>query len=146
MIMDKTNLLSEAQAITVTARSTNIIDLGAPGTPVKGNALIRDIGKGIKIPFLLRVNTAFTTGDAASLAIAIQTDNDEAFGSPLTIMSVSGLLVASLVKGFVPPGFDYLPHNIKERYLSVLYTVTVGSFTGGKIDAAIVADTDQHMV
>jgi hypothetical protein len=54
MIFDMQTLLSDAQAITATAASTNIIDLG----PINAG-FARDIGKGRHIPLRVQVVEAF---------------------------------------------------------------------------------------
>ena len=85
MITDLTTLLSNAQAITATANSTNILDLGAPG-PIpgpNGTALQRDPGKGEPIPLLVTVVQSFN--NLTSLKISIQVSTDTAFTSPVTV-------------------------------------------------------------
>ena len=49
MIFDNSLLMSSQQAITADAASTNVIDLGATGTPFGGTQLVRDIGVGKEI-------------------------------------------------------------------------------------------------
>ena len=59
MILDLESLFSDDQALTVTAASTNIIDLGATGTPpLSSTALTRDIGPGMPIDILIQVTVA----------------------------------------------------------------------------------------
>ena len=135
MIFDKTNLFSDDQAITATAVSTNVIDLGATGTPKLRNAtpLQRNISKGTPIPILVQVTEAFNT--LTSLAIAIQTDDNEAFSSPTTVYSES-IVLANLTLG-ARVAIDWLPKNIKERYVRLNYTVTGTNPTLGKVMAGI---------
>jgi hypothetical protein len=53
MILDNTNVYSDSQAITATAASTNIIDVGAAGTAFGAAAAVaRDIGKASEIPLV----------------------------------------------------------------------------------------------
>lgn len=54
MITDKLLMFSEAQAVTDTAASTDVIDLG----PIDGNR--RDIGVGYPLEFWVLVNEAAT--------------------------------------------------------------------------------------
>lgn len=78
-IIDNTLVFSDGQAITADARSTNVIDLGAPGTPVYATAaLVRDVGKGGDIPLEVLVTEAFD--NLTSLQIRVEVDNDVAFG------------------------------------------------------------------
>ena len=136
MIFDKTLLLSDAQAITGDAASTNVIDLLAPGTVYgAAAALTRDVGKGNKITLLAQVVEAFNT--LTSLTIKIQCDSVENFASPKNVAE-QVIPLADLVAGktfsimYVPPGTD-------ERYMRLFYDVTGTDPTTGKITAGVVA-------
>src|SRR5262245_60054342 len=98
MILSKQALFSEAQAITASAASTNLIDRGAPGTPLGAPTTVpRDLGKS-DIPILIQVVTAFAT--LTSLAVTLQADDDVAFGSPTTVDQTPTIAVATLVAGY----------------------------------------------
>lgn len=129
MIFDQTNLLSDAQAITDTAVSTNVIDLG----PLQ---IVRDIGKGKPIPLLIQVVEGFAAADAATLTVALQVDNDEAFGSPKTVWQSTALPLADLVPGKVVVP-EYVTRGTDERYMRLNYTVGTGPMTAGKITAGV---------
>jgi hypothetical protein len=131
MIFDKTNLLSDAQAITVTAVSTNVIDLG----PIK-SGIVRDIGKGKPIPLLIQVIEQFTAGGAGTLTVALQVDNDEAFGSPKTVWTSAAFALATLKPGFVVTP-EWIPRGTDERYMRLSYTVGTGPMTAGKVTAGV---------
>lgn len=136
MIFDQEGLLSDQQAITGTARSTNIIDLGAQGVPHGDAAALQmDVGLISAIPILIQVTQAFNT--LTSLDIAIQNDGDVAFGSPVTLFE-QNILLADLVPG-KKINYDILPNGLKERYLSINYTVNGSNPSTGKIMAGIVA-------
>ena len=136
MIFDNTLLLSDAQAITADAASTNVIDLGARGR-VYGAAtnLSRDVGKGNKITLLAQVVENFNT--LTSLTIKIECDSTDAFSSPKSVAE-QVIPLADLVAGktfsimYVPPGVD-------EHYMRLYYDVTGTAPTAGKITAGIVA-------
>lgn len=137
MVLDKNLLFSEAQAITATAASTNVIDLGALGvTPYNAAQLKHFVGLK-KIPLLIQVVTAFAT--LTSLKIAIESDDNSGFSSPKEVIAQT-VLVADLVAGF-KPSFRQLP-VIKERYIRVKYTVNGSDATAGAITAGLVADVD----
>ena len=75
MLIDKENLLSYKQAITVTANSTNVIDLGP-------NHHMGYSGHDKPLPMLLAIDEAFVdSGSDATLQIQVQSSNAEAFGS-----------------------------------------------------------------
>lgn len=135
MIFDNTLLLSNAQAITADAASTNVLDLGAPGKVYGASvSLIRDIGKGKGIPLLVQVVEAFAT--LTSLTVSLQVDSADTFGSPKTVWTSPAIPVAELVAGkvIVP---EYIPRGTDERYLRLYYDVTGTNATAGKITAGV---------
>jgi hypothetical protein len=137
MILDDTLVFSDAQAITATARSTNIVDIGAAGTPYgMTNAVRRDIGEGTNIPISVNIVEAFN--NLTSLTIAWEIDNDPAFGSP-TVMGSRTYTLAQLTLGAT---IDYpaeVPVGTNERFLGLRYTVAGAAPTLGKITASVVA-------
>lgn len=135
MIYDNTLLLSDQQAITATAASTNTIDLGATGTPFGGSAIVRDIGRGGQIP--LAVNVVQTFNNLTSLQVSVQTSPDASTWT--TIDSGRTVPLAELTAGFqfrVPAD---LPEGTNARYVRLNYTVTGTAPTTGKITAGVVA-------
>lgn len=137
MIVDDTLVLSDHQAITATARSTNIIDLGAAGTAFGHSAAVaRDVGKATHIPMTVQVTEAFN--NLTSLNIALQVDNDAAFGSAKTVASRT-YLAAEIDETTMLDFPAELPVGTDERYLSLLYTVAGSAPSTGKVFASIVA-------
>lgn len=138
MILDQTLVLSDSQAITADAGSTNIIDLGAAGTPYGHAAAVRrDIGIGTEIPISITVVEAFN--NLTSMTVSLQVDDDAAFGSPTTIATSPSIVLASLVAGYKFVWPSELPEGTAERYLRLYYDITGTAPTTGKITAAIVA-------
>lgn len=138
MFLDKQNEFSDAQAVTVTALSTNVIDT----LPMTSNPNVtQDLSaRGVPGPYIMfAVPTAFTAGGAATLTITIESDSTANLAtSPTVHWTSSAIPVASLVAGyqfFVP-----LPIGQVERYLGVRYTVATGPMLTGNIDAAVVRD------
>lgn len=141
MIFDRTLLLSDQQAVTVTAPSTNIVDLRPTGTAYKhAAALKRDLGIGGLVPFLIQVTEAFTAGGAATLTVTLETDDNEAFSSPKVVWSSGVLALAALTLGANIALINYLPKGVNERFFRLNYTVATGPMTAGKIVAGVVAD------
>lgn len=135
MILDLQSLLSDQQAITATAGSTNTIDLGANGTIYGGSgALTSDIGKGTPISLLVQVTESFNT--LTSLKIDIELDSTTTFTPDKTI-TLGTYLLAELVAGFKVP-FPFIPEGITLRYMRLKYTVTGSAPTLGKITAGVV--------
>ncbi len=134
MLMDLQSMFSNRQAITATAASTDVLDLGAAGTPkfAKG-PVIRDLGRGRPIPINIQIVEAFN--NLTSLTVALQVDNDSAFGSPKTVLSVV-VPLAELTAGRTIPPF-YIPVGVDERYVRLLYTVTGTAPTLGRVTAGL---------
>lgn len=141
MIFDKTNLFSDQQAITGSAVSTNVIDLGPTQTPKHGKkSITRDIGKGRKIDLRVQVTEAFNT--LTSLTILVQTDSDENFASPKTVASVV-VPLASLTAGYILP-IDTVLRGTDERYVQLYYAVTGTDPTTGKVTAGFVFGNEER--
>ena len=132
MILSALSTFSDNQAITASADSTNVIDLGVAGTPYgAAAALNKDIGKGSKIPILIQVTESFN--NLTSLEIKISTGTASTLGTTVVSKVVP---LASLVKGYQFP-VDVLPETINQRYLGIEYVVVGTAPTTGKITAAI---------
>jgi hypothetical protein len=147
MLFDSTNLFSDAQAITATAASTNVIDFGATDTPKHAaNAITRDLGKGNKVALHVQVVTDFAdTGDNTSLTVALQTDTVENFASPTTLWTSETLVSTALVAGYIFP-LAFIPRGV-QRYLRLNYTVSgTGDMEAGAITAGLVFAQDERDV
>jgi hypothetical protein len=135
MILDDLLLLSDAQAFSTDAVSTNTVDLGNP-------TVLRQVGTGIPVGIILTVDVAAdaTTGNE-TYQFNVLEDDDAALGSP-TIISEHVLLAADLVAGasfFLPirPGKPIL------RYVGLGFdgggttpTITVSARIGRQADYA----------
>lgn len=134
MITDKLLMFSEALAVTDTAASTDVIDLG----PIDGNR--RDIGVGYPLEFWALVNEAATASGEATVNIQLQTSENNSSWS--TIYDSGALAKATLTAGKrvvsvkVPAGV--------QRYLRVNYSVATGPLTAGKFTAGISLDVDAN--
>lgn len=136
MILDRTGLLSENQAITATTASTNVIDLGNPGTPYGAPAALRrDIGRGEGQPFFVGATEAFN--NLTSLTISIQVDTTAAFSNPDTIWT-NTYAAADLVPGARHLGPDWFPVGTGKQFVRMLYTVTGTAPTTGRMTAGTV--------
>lgn len=145
MIFDTQGLLSDAQAITADAGSTNVIDLGATGTPYGGSALVRDIGKGMcRVPLSITVTETFN--NLTSLTVSVQTDDNSGFSSATTRVLSDAILLASLVAGYQFQAIVDFPEGTKERYVRLYYDVTGAAPTTGKITAGVVASRQTNFV
>lgn len=135
MILDALLEMSDAQAVTATAISTNVIDLG----PVTDNVL-RDVGTGEEVYWVLSVGTAFT--GLTSLQASLVTDSVVGLAtSPTTHVATAAIPLASLTAGFIYA--VKLPAGSYERYMGTSYTV-VGTGTGGTIDSFLTKDAQLY--
>ncbi len=136
MIHSKQLTFSDQQAITGTASSTNILDLGTTGTVVGASvALPSNPGDGKAVPLNVQVTEAFN--NLTSLKIAIEVDDNSSFSSAREVLSQS-IVRADLVAG-KQTSFHILPKGLDERYMRLRYTVSGTNPSTGKISAAVVA-------
>lgn len=130
MIFDSTLKFSSNQAVTVTAASENVIDLGASK---------RDIGVGEVVPLRVAVSTAFA--GLTSLQVSVQTSDSEGSGYADVIMTPA-ILAADLVDGYVF-NLQSIPRGALGRYVRLNYTV-VGTATAGAINAGVTAGNQEN--
>lgn len=129
MILDQQSLFSDAQAITVSANSSNVIEsMGAsvvPGAPVTS------------IGCFGQVNQAFAGG--TSLQIQVVSADDAALTTNVVVhVQTQPLAPAALSQGALPLATRLPPQKIR-RYLGLRYVV-VGTMTAGAITAGLVED------
>ena len=135
MILGAELLLSDDQAITATAASTNYIDLGAPGTPQRAAAALRnDPGPGQPVPFDCIVTEAFDA--LTTLTVDLEMDDNTGFSSATTVVTVD-VPLADLTVGKNIFAHLHLPTGITERYVRLNYTVTGTNPTVGQITAGV---------
>lgn len=129
MYIDKQLVMSDDQAVTVTAASTNVIDTGS-----KSSLIQTIVGKG-KGEVYIKIGTTFLT--CTSLKITLQSSDAEAFGSGVSTHAEETILVAAALAG--KELYWKLPDSLL-RYVRVYYTVAGSDATAGKVDAAIILD------
>lgn len=138
MIFDANLKLSDDQAVTATALSTNVIAWPDHGTVYGESAAIaRDLGKGEPIPLLIQVTEDFAT--LTSLTITVETSANSDMSSSTVLVSTPAIAAASLVAGYRPAMPPVMPEQASGKYFAVRYTVTGSNATAGKITAGIVA-------
>ena len=109
-ILDRQNLFSNEQAITASANSTDILDLGT------GN---RDVGAGEESTVLVQVVTSFDA--LTSLTVALQISSTENFVSPVQLTAAT-IALGDLIVGR-KFSIGAVPRGVL-RYLRLAYTVT----------------------
>lgn len=137
MIFDLQSLLSNAQAITASAASTNVIDFGVPGTVYHAAApLNRDVGAGEEVPLLIQIVEAFN--NLTSLEVRVQVSVDEAFTSPIQIATTGAIPLASLIAGKIL-NIDDVPREADKQFFRLYFVIVGTAPTTGKVTAGIVA-------
>lgn len=138
MILDRENLFSNAQAVTVTAKSTDTVDLG-PRSHARNSQ-----GQENGLEIFAHVNTTFTAAGAGTLTIELRSSQNSDMSSPVVHGRSDTLALADLVAGnrirFVPR----LPIDAG-RYFDLNYVVATGPMTAGAITAGIVASRQTNV-
>lgn len=139
MYIDKHAEFSDAQAVTATAISTNVMDLISNAS---GKNPLRDIGTGQDVYLVILTQAAATdSGSDATLAITLESDSTENLATSPTVHFSTGTLAFA---AFSPVGTVLaavkLPAGSYERYLGVRYTVAAGPLTAGAFDAFLTTD------
>lgn len=132
MILDHELGFSRSQAITTTAASTNVVYLGPEGP--NGAAIGAPTTR--RLPIVIDVDEAFTADGAATLTIAVQSDDNEAFSSPTTHFQTSAIGKAALTAGSRHMIDVEIPWSV-ESYVRLNYTVATGPMTAGKLSAYV---------
>jgi hypothetical protein len=158
MILDALLKFSDAQdlgQVEGTYDSTNILDLGLSGIPSSANGGgARDIGTGWpQMKLLAQVIEAFTSGGAATLAIALQGAPDNGSGSPgswTTMWTSPTFALATLAVAGAQLGNIDIPRpaagQVLPRYLKLVYTVGGATTTAGTVSAYIVLNRFDQVI
>jgi len=126
MITDSLLRVSEDQALTTTAVSTNTIDL----------SVARDMGEGTALYMNFAVTTALANG--TSVKFEVITSASANLGTPTVIGSSAAIVTASLTLGKnIVVTLNPSIAGKGQRYLGARYTIA-GTFNAGKVTADIV--------
>ena len=127
MITDKLLRVSEAQAVTTTAVSTDKVDL----------SVARDIGEGESLYMNFAIGTAFAGGTSTAFEVVVA--DDAALTSNVTVVGSSGaLLTADLTASKnIAVRINPLIGSTGKRYFGARYTV-VGTNSAGTVTADVV--------
>lgn len=139
MILDGQLEFSDSQAVTSTAISTNVVDLGATNT-------LKDIGSGEDLWLVVRTIVAATdTGSDATLTVSLESDSTANLATSATVHFTTGAIAfASFATAGTTLAAVRLPIGNYERYLGVRYTVASGPLTAGQFDAFLTKDYNSY--
>lgn len=131
MFIDKALQVSNEQAVTTTAASTDVIDLGQANP---------NLGLNDHTSLAITVDTSVTADGAATVTFSLQDSADNS--SFADVVATAAIGKATLVAGaqIVLP----MPTKLR-RYVRVYYTVATGPLTAGKFSAQVVTGIQQNI-
>lgn len=145
MLIDSKELLSDAQALTATAISTNVYDslpsggsinAGDTGGPTANTTT--NLAAGHPLYLYIWVHTVLdSAGEAATLTATLESSADTSNGTPTVHWTSGSIAEATLAAGYWVAKGVALPPGDYKRYLCVNYTVGTENFTSGKVSAWI---------
>jgi hypothetical protein len=122
MILDADLQFSNAQSVTATAVSTNVLDFSA----------IRNVGVGQPIYVVLNLAAAMV-GAGAIITVTAETDDNESFSSA-TVSATLGVFAAVSPAGTkITAAVN--PDTANERFYRLRYTVSGGTLSSSQVDA-----------
>lgn len=144
MYIDSQLQFSDAQAVTSTAISTNVVDLNPDGGTLEAN--LQDLGVGEDVYLVVQTQTACTdTGSDATLTLTLESDSTADLATSATVHLSTGALAFA---AYSPAGATVfagrLPSGNYERYLGVRYTIAAGPLTAGKFNAFLTKDIQKY--
>jgi hypothetical protein len=157
MILDAFLQFDSAVSLAIgagTQASTNVLDFGIssgiPSSANGGGARDMGIGDDPALKLLVVVTTTFTSGGAATLAVALQGAVDNGAGAPAaysTWWTSPTYALATLNAGsrLLDMDFPRPPDGIAiPRFVRLLWTVGTTNFTAGNASAYVVLDREDY--
>lgn len=142
--IDNKLLFSDAQAVTSTAISTNVVAL--EGTGLSPNAT-QNLGDPAKAYLVVETAVACTdSGSDATLTVTLESATDAGLTTGAVVHAATAALAfaAFSAKGTVVMCIP-LPFGAYKDYIGVRYTVASGPLTAGAFNAYITLDPRQYV-
>lgn len=141
MILDRQAQFSALQAVTVTAISTDVMDLGDDVTT-------QNIGGNEPVFLVVQTITAATdSGSDATLTVTLESDSTANLAtSPTVHYSTGALTFATFSPANTTLAVVPLPFGNYERYVGVRYTVASGPLTAGTFNAFLTRDPQMWQI
>lgn len=130
MIIDKLLQVSNEQAVTASAASTDVIDFGQANP---------DIGVNDMSNMVITTDEAATAAGAATVTFSVQDSANNATFADVAVTAAIGKATLALGYQHVIP----MPYKLR-RYCRVYYTVATGPLTAGKFSAQLVTGITQN--
>lgn len=128
MFIDSQLQFAQNQAVTASAASTNIVDLGTNREP--------GVSDGLRV--FNTVSQSATAAGAATVQLQLQAATDAAFTAPIILNETDMLPVAQLTAGFTAYVPVPITLGVNYRYLRMFYNVGTGPLTAGAFTSEIV--------
>lgn len=133
MYVDAQLRYSNAQAVTAAAASTNVLD----------HKIARNLGVGQDLYLVVLCTTAMAdTGSDSTLAVTLESDNDEAFGSVDKTQTIGTFAALTAAGSRLVAKLQ--PDMVNSRYSRVKYTPAGGDLSGGAFTAFLTTDIDAY--
>lgn len=141
MFLDTQTKFSDAQPVTVTAVSSNVLDLRNAATPT-----LVDEGILNQMWLVAQVNAAFTAAGAATCTITLESSSTADLATSPTVHYSSGAIaVASMTLNTVLARFP-IPSGDYQRYVGLRYTIATGPMTAGTITGFVTPDVQRNVI
>ena len=132
MLLDAQLLFSDAQAVTATAASTNLIDLFS---------VQPRIGDGQELYIQVSVDVAFTDASSNStITVTVEQDDNAAFSSAATVQTIGTFAALTAAGSRLVARLSPLAYT--ERYIRLMYTTANGDLTTGSFTAGVLLGVD----
>jgi hypothetical protein len=131
MFIDKALQVSNEQAVTVSAASTDSIDFGQPNP---------NVGLDDRSNMVITVDESAAASGAATVTFSVQDSADNATFADVAVTAAIGKANLAAGQQVVIP----MPTKLR-RYCRVYYTVGTGPLTAGKFSAQIVTGIQQNI-
>lgn len=133
MIEDAQLLFSDAQAVTATANSTNVIDL----------LVARNINRNRELRWFVSCLSAAAAAGAATVTVSlVQADTADLATNPTVLYTSPVIPKATLVAGYRLVDVVVPTISPGQRYMGLVYTIATGPLTAGTFTSGFVLDTD----
>jgi hypothetical protein len=134
MILDSSLQLALAQAVTASALSANVIDIGSA----------RNIGAGEDLYLYIQATTGVTAAGNATVNFQLQTDATPALPTPVTVLDSGAVPIASL--GANSCLKFRIPTAAFKEFVALNFLVTNGPLTTGAFTAVIALDVPDNTI
>lgn len=131
MYIDKALQVSNEQAVTVSAASTDSIDFGQPNP---------NVGLDDRSNMVITVDESAAAAGAATVTFSVQDSADNATFADVSVTAAIGKASLAAGQQIVIP----MPTKLR-RYCRVYYTIGTGPLTAGKFSAQIVTGIQQNI-